>query len=263
MTSFATMSRIWMASVAAALDDPALLRAAEAGLAEVRPSTVQGLPLHVYKGLAHAQLALAAGRPASAAGILDATLPGPGPDDIPATLVLAAETYLSCGRPAAARSCLTALQDVDTLPSYVAAAAVAAEALVDDHEGRPDAAHDRLERALGLATPQRVLRPFVRPDPRLRDLMVDHAERGTAYEDLLATALARLEERAGRSLDGGQALSAREREVLGYLQTSLTSAEIAAALYISLNTLKTHQRAIYRKLGVGDRRAAAKAARMS
>jgi LuxR family transcriptional regulator, maltose regulon positive regulatory protein len=60
---------------------------------------------------------------------------------------------------------------------------------------------------------------------------------------------------------GGVTLSAREREVLGYLQTGLSSADIAAALFISANTLKTHQRAIYRKLGVADRRAAARAAR--
>ena len=259
MTSFATMSRIWMASVAAALDDPALLRAAEAGLAEVRPSTVQGLPLKVYKGLAHAQLALAAGRTEQAVATLDASLPGSG--DIPATLALAAEIYLSCGRPDAARSCLTALGHVATLPSYVAVAADVARALVAAHDGHPAAAHDQLERALERAAPQRVLRPFVRTDPRLHVLMADHAERGTAYEDLLATALSRREQRSGRSLDGGLTLSAREREVLGYLQTSLTSAEIAEALFISLNTLKTHQRAIYRKLGVGDRRAAARAAR--
>jgi LuxR family maltose regulon positive regulatory protein len=60
---------------------------------------------------------------------------------------------------------------------------------------------------------------------------------------------------------GDPALSAREPEKLGYLQTGLSSADIAAALFISANTLKTHQRAIYRKLGVGDRRAAARAAR--
>ena len=222
-----------MASVAAALDDPALLRAAEAGLAEVRPSTVQGLPLQVYKGLAHAQLALAAGRPEHAAATLDATLPESG--DIPSTLVLAAEIYLSSGRPDSARSCLTALGRVATLPSYVAVAADVARALVADHDGHRATAHDQLERALGRAAPQRVLRPFVRSDPRLRDLMADHAERGTAYEDLLATALARRERRAGTIPGrGAQALSAREREVLGYLQTSLTSAEIAAALFISL-----------------------------
>jgi LuxR family maltose regulon positive regulatory protein len=48
-------------------------------------------------------------------------------------------------------------------------------------------------------------------------------------------------------------LSEREREVVRYLPTALSSAEMAAQLYISLNTLKTHLHSIYRKLGVHGR----------
>ena len=39
-----------------------------------------------------------------------------------------------------------------------------------------------------------------------------------------------------------------------YLPTPLANAEIATRLYISVNTLKTHLRAIYRKLDVQTRR---------
>jgi ATP/maltotriose-dependent transcriptional regulator MalT len=49
-------------------------------------------------------------------------------------------------------------------------------------------------------------------------------------------------------------LSRRELEVVRYLPTPLSSSEIAARLYISLNTLKTHLQAIYGKLGVTGRR---------
>jgi LuxR family maltose regulon positive regulatory protein len=49
-------------------------------------------------------------------------------------------------------------------------------------------------------------------------------------------------------------LSKRELEVVRYLPTPLSSTEIAARLYISLNTLKTHLRTIYGKLGVRGRR---------
>lgn len=56
-------------------------------------------------------------------------------------------------------------------------------------------------------------------------------------------------------------LSGREREVLGWLQTTMTAGEIAAALHISQNTLKSHVKAIYRKLGVENRRDAARLAR--
>jgi LuxR family maltose regulon positive regulatory protein len=51
-------------------------------------------------------------------------------------------------------------------------------------------------------------------------------------------------------------LSERELAVALYLPTPLSAAEIAARLYISLNTLKTHLRAIYRKLGVNGRQQA-------
>src|SRR5437868_2170506 len=52
------------------------------------------------------------------------------------------------------------------------------------------------------------------------------------------------------------ALSRRELEVARYLPTPLSSAEIAGRLYISLNTLKTHLRTIYGKLGATNRREA-------
>jgi LuxR family maltose regulon positive regulatory protein len=56
-------------------------------------------------------------------------------------------------------------------------------------------------------------------------------------------------------------LTDRELAVLRYLPTTMSQREIAAELYVSLNTVKTHCRAIYRKLGVGDRKAAIHVAR--
>ncbi|CAN5900825.1 LuxR C-terminal-related transcriptional regulator [soil metagenome] len=80
--------------------------------------------------------------------------------------------------------------------------------------------------------------------------------------------LARAESRHGiAGVSGGQGavlidqLTERELAVLRYLPTKLTQREIAAELYVSLNTVKTHCRAVYRKLGVGDRKAAVQAAR--
>jgi LuxR family transcriptional regulator, maltose regulon positive regulatory protein len=51
-------------------------------------------------------------------------------------------------------------------------------------------------------------------------------------------------------------LSARELEVLRYLPTMLTAGEIAGELYVSINTVKAHCRAIYRKLGASRRQVA-------
>lgn len=56
-------------------------------------------------------------------------------------------------------------------------------------------------------------------------------------------------------------LTDRELAVLRYLPSELSQREIANELYVSLNTVKTHCRAIYRKLGTGDRKTAVQAAR--
>jgi LuxR family maltose regulon positive regulatory protein len=59
----------------------------------------------------------------------------------------------------------------------------------------------------------------------------------------------------------GEELTAKELEVLGLLVTRLSRREIGQRLYVSLNTVKTHQRALYRKLGVENRSAAVTRAR--
>ena len=56
-------------------------------------------------------------------------------------------------------------------------------------------------------------------------------------------------------------LTERELSVLRYLPSGLSQREIAGELYVSLNTVKTHCKAIYRKLGVDGRKAAVQAAR--
>ena len=56
-------------------------------------------------------------------------------------------------------------------------------------------------------------------------------------------------------------LTEREQEVLAELPSMRTAAEIADDLFVSTNTVKTHMRSIYRKLGVPHRRAAVVEAR--
>ncbi len=56
-------------------------------------------------------------------------------------------------------------------------------------------------------------------------------------------------------------LTDRELAVLRFLPTQLSQRDISSELYVSLNTVKTHCSAIYRKLGVGDRKSAVQAAR--
>jgi LuxR family maltose regulon positive regulatory protein len=56
-------------------------------------------------------------------------------------------------------------------------------------------------------------------------------------------------------------LTERELMVLRYLPTMIKAGEIGDALFVSVNTVKAHQRALYRKLGVATRREAVERAR--
>ncbi|WP_285902628.1 helix-turn-helix transcriptional regulator [Frankia sp. AiPs1] len=67
--------------------------------------------------------------------------------------------------------------------------------------------------------------------------------------------------RSGGGPAAGDRLSDRELAVLSYLPTMLTTAEIAAELYVSVNTVKTHLKSVYRKLDVPRRRDAVHRAR--
>jgi DNA-binding NarL/FixJ family response regulator len=55
-------------------------------------------------------------------------------------------------------------------------------------------------------------------------------------------------------LAGPELLTPREADVLGLLQRGRSNAEIAASLHVSVETVRTHARHIYRKLGVRTRR---------
>ncbi len=61
-------------------------------------------------------------------------------------------------------------------------------------------------------------------------------------------------ESAGHSFAGRQLLTPREAEVLPLLHEGSSNAQIALALHVSVETIRTHARNIYRKLGVSSRR---------
>jgi DNA-binding NarL/FixJ family response regulator len=56
------------------------------------------------------------------------------------------------------------------------------------------------------------------------------------------------------SVSGPELLTPREADVLELLQTGRSNGEIAATLHVSIETVRTHARRIYRKLGVSTRR---------
>ena len=127
-----------------------------------------------------------------------------------------------------------------------------------------------------------------RGDTRLSDINIDRALHAMArtgvrspFRHIPPTLLARLAKRAldrqqsdevrrilGRVVEAteghdsdSEPLSERERLVLVYVERRLTVAQIAAELFISPNTVKTHMRRLYKKLGVATRDEAIRKAR--
>jgi LuxR family maltose regulon positive regulatory protein len=67
--------------------------------------------------------------------------------------------------------------------------------------------------------------------------------------------------RWSRPRPGADTLSERELDVLRYLASRLSYPDVARELYISVNTLKSHVKSIYRKLGAANRGEAIEVAR--
>ena len=121
-----------------------------------------------------------------------------------------------------------------------------------------------LERAVDLAEPDGLLLPFLLfPAP---ELLERHARFRTAHASLISEALDLLAGKAP-TVGSGQAqplrdpLSVSELRVLRYLPTNLPAPEIAAELFVSVNTIRTHTRHIYAKLAVHNRAEAVARAR--
>ena len=113
--------------------------------------------------------------------------------------------------------------------------------------------------SLALAEPGGLLRPFVDEGPPLAALLHEVVQQGISpvfAQQVLAvfgdTAVA--PPPISQSLP--DPLSDRELDVLKLLTTNLTGPEIARELMISLNTMRTHTKNIYSKLGVNSRRTA-------
>ena len=126
-----------------------------------------------------------------------------------------------------------------------------------------------LARAMALAEPEGYLRTFVDEGEALRRLLELHARRGeprlAAYAGRLLAAFAGPVPADGpapaRPAAGlVEPLSERELEVLRRLRSELSGPEIAQQLVVSLNTLRTHPKTIFDKLGVNSRRAAVRRA---
>jgi LuxR family transcriptional regulator, maltose regulon positive regulatory protein len=135
------------------------------------------------------------------------------------------------------------------------------EAMARDALGDPAAAGRALERALDLAEPNHVVISFLLdPAP---GLLERHAQHCTAHAALVADILSVLAGTQAGPQPGApppsrpepllEPLSGSEIRVLRYLPTNLLAPEIAGELYVSVNTVRTHMRHLYAKLGTHRR----------
>ena len=141
---------------------------------------------------------------------------------------------------------------------------LAVQALCLQASGDRAGALSALDRAVALAEPERHVRVFVDLGTPMVDLLRLRAKHGTPssyLRRLLAAASTvepELERRGAQPLV--DPLSERELDVLRLLRSDLDGPAIARELVVSLNTVRTHTKNIYAKLGVNSRRAAVRRA---
>ncbi|HYZ01952.1 MAG TPA: LuxR C-terminal-related transcriptional regulator, partial [Candidatus Binatia bacterium] len=136
------------------------------------------------------------------------------------------------------------------------------QALAHQARGAVPTALDALRRAVTLAQPEGYVRLIADEGPPMAALLKALTKQSAApgYVRRLLAATARTEQRPDRPAALVEPLSDRELDVLRLLGTDLDGPDIARALSVSLNTMRTHTRNIYAKLGVTSRRAAVRQA---
>jgi LuxR family transcriptional regulator, maltose regulon positive regulatory protein len=136
------------------------------------------------------------------------------------------------------------------------------QALTHHARGHVAGALAALERALTLAEPEGYVRMFAGEGPPMASLLRVAAKQGItlSYVRRLLAAVNRSEGTTPVQQGLIEPLSERELEVLRLLGSDLDGPDIARELSVSLNTLRTHTRNIYAKLGVNNRRAAVRQA---
>src|SRR6202042_2015999 len=171
--------------------------------------------------------------------------------------VAQARALLAAGDLHAARQALPA--DTATGEADDRLEAYLTDALISYRSHDPARGRRSLERALRLAEPERRRLPLAMNQAWIQPALHYRPDLARVYRGLLQPGARRREipvhpGNANR-LDPVvvEQLSEREREVLRFASSMLSTEEIAAAMYLSVNTVKTHFKSIFRKLGATRR----------
>jgi LuxR family maltose regulon positive regulatory protein len=225
------------------------LSLAQLAISEARGALRSGVHRDVVLSLTRARIALSVGDTASAARLRTrASLSG--------SPVLVAFATAALGLPGTADPALRA-----THPYAVARGDL--EVALQAYEARRlDDAWVALEHALTLAERNCYRRILLDSHLDLRELLAEYIAQARPFGHMAWQLLQRL------PVDGDDAsgpivetLTERELAVLRHLPTMKSNREIAGEMYFSVNTVKTHLKSIYRKLGVNRRREAVEVAR--
>jgi LuxR family maltose regulon positive regulatory protein len=216
------------------------------------------LPAAAVAGrLLAAELWLAAGRPQTALRLLRDSAARLAARMSPVwAATVETKLRLAAGRPEEALLPWHRLRLEDASP-LVAVEGYLVRAQALDAAGRAVASWRLMERALQTAEPERIARPFLANAGELRPMLVDHLSTGSSHAGLLVNLIRSAGSPSAavwRSAQLVEALTERESVVLRYLNSTLSTAEIANLLDVSANTIKTHVKNVYRKLDVTRRR---------
>jgi LuxR family maltose regulon positive regulatory protein len=252
----------------------AYLVAADGALAEGRPAVAVQIIDRARSGWSvppwlDQQLSLVQSRAYAAAGDVQAALAeaqraGTSPE---ATVTLA-HAYVVAGDDEAAHRVLAPALAADSqVPDGVRLHAWLVDARLSYHDDDDGRGRRSLASALRLAEREQIRLPFALEGSWLGAVLRRDPELAGSHRLLLARALG--PDQLPALLDAvGEAavlliepLTEREREVLVHVSGMLNTAEVAEEMYISVNTVKTHLRNIYRKLSAAHRSEAVRRAR--
>ena len=251
----------------------AYLVAARGALAEGRASVAaqvitrarSGRPIPAWLDQ---QLSMIQSRACAAAGDIPAALAAAGragSEDSPEAAVALAHAWAVAGDSDAAARALAPVLAADGIPDRVRLNAWLADARLGYGSGDRARGHRSLAAALRLAEPEQLRLPFVLERGWITPVLRQDPELADAHRRLLP-ALGPAQPVPAIGPDQApvlpaEPLSDREREVLRHISGMLSTAEVASEMYISVNTVKTHLRAIYRKLAAAHRGEAVRRAR--
>ncbi|WP_433788904.1 LuxR C-terminal-related transcriptional regulator [Actinoplanes sp. CA-252034] len=226
------------------------------GVLEASDAADSGAPRWLTREvrLVRARLLMLAGRVDEADDLLAGFADSPEPDAVLARAAL----LLARGEPAAAHELARTIADASRTRVPIALDAWLMLAMLSAGRDDAAAARDSLRRALRLAAAESCRRPVNQVWGELRRLLRDDDRLAQQYRSLGAPV------RPGTATADPvvvEQLSKRELDVLRGMAEMLPTEEIAASMYVSVNTVKTHVRSILRKLSASRRNEAVRRAR--